>query len=154
MLRERFDAALIDFLKNREKHKTATLRLIIAALKDADIAARSKGNYEGISNVEIVGLLQKMVKQRLQSIEMYEQAGRLELAQQEADEIEIIKSFLPEPLSEDEMRNEISTAIANVEASGLKDMKKVIEDLKSRCGERIDFSKASPVIRDMLCNIS
>jgi uncharacterized protein len=150
MLRERISSELKDAMRARDERKTSTLRLILAAIKDRDIAVRSEGNYTGINNTEIVSLLQKMVKQRQQSIELYNQGSRPDLAILEENEIAIIQEYIPQALSEDEVRQLVQNIITEINAQGLKDMKKVIEALKEKAGERIDFSKASAIIRDLL----
>ncbi|MDP3532946.1 MAG: GatB/YqeY domain-containing protein [Alphaproteobacteria bacterium] len=150
MLRERISSELKDAMRARDERKTSTLRLILAAIKDRDIAVRSEGNHTGINNTEIVSLLQKMVKQRQQSIELFNQGARPDLAVLEENEIAIIQDYIPQALSEDEVRQLVQNIIAEINAQGLKDMKKVIEALKEKAGERVDFSKASAIIRDLL----
>lgn len=150
MLREHISSELKDAMRARDERKTSTLRLILAAIKDRDIAVRSEGNYTGINNTEIVSLLQKMVKQRQQSIELYNQGARPDLAVLEENEIAIIQEYIPQALSEDEVRQLVQNIITEINAQGLKDMKKVIEALKEKEGERIDFSKASAIIRELL----
>lgn len=152
MLRERLNSDLKNAMKAREEKLVSTLRLILAALKERDIAARSDGNYAGISDTEIISLLQKMIKQRMQSIELYNQGGRSDLSAQEESEIKIIQTYIPEALSENEVKNLVQSVMSELNAQGLKDMKKVIECLKERAGDRIDFAKASPIIRDLLSN--
>lgn len=150
MLRERIGSDLKNAMRAHDERKTTTLRLILAAIKDRDIAVRSEGNYTGINNAEIISLLQKMVKQRQQSIDLYNQGGRPDLAHVEQNEITIIQDYIPQQLSEDEICQLVKTVINDLNAQGLKDMKKVIESLKEKAGERIDFSKASVIIRDLL----
>ena len=122
MLRARLSEDLKTSLKSKDQVATATIRLILAALKDRDIAARDKGNCDGIAEEEILELLQKMVRQRRESIETYRNAGRDELAEREAGEIEVIQRFLPKPLDEAEMKTAIESAIEEAEASTIKDM--------------------------------
>lgn len=150
MLREQLNNDLKESMRARDTHKTATIRLILAALKEKDIMARSEANYTEVNDGDIIALLHKMIKQRQQSIQMYKDANRPELAKQEQDEIDIIQIYLPEPLSDEELKTEIAGVISEIEASGMKDMKRVIEALKQRCGDRVDFSKASPLIREQL----
>jgi uncharacterized protein YqeY len=150
MLRERLTSELKDAMRARNEKLLSTLRLILAALKERDIAARSDGNYSGVSDAEIVSMLQKMIKQRQQSIELYKQGNRLDLAETEEAEIAIIQAYIPEPLTEDEVKKLIQSIMVEINAQGLKDMKKVIELLKEKAGDRIDFAKASPLIRDLL----
>lgn len=150
MLREQFNTDLKEAMKAQDTHKLATIRLILAALKEKDIMARSEANYTETTDSDIIALLHKMIKQRQQSIQMYKDANRPELAKQEQDEIDIIQAYLPEPLTEDELKSEIAHVISEIDASGMKDMKRVIEALKDKCGDRVDFGKASPLIRDQL----
>ena len=137
-------------MKAKESHTLSTVRLILAALKDRDIAARSKGNQDGISEDEIMSMLQSMIKQRHDSIEMYEKGGRLELAEQEAGEIEIIKNFLPEQMDEAAMAAAIDAIIADAGATSLKDMGKVMAGLKEKHSGKMDFSKASAIVKERL----
>jgi len=150
MLRSRLTDALKTAMKEKEATCVSTLRLILAALKDRDIAARSKGNGDGIDDEDILGLLQSMVKQRRDSIELYEKGGRMELAQREAEEIAIIEGFLPEQLSDDDMAEAIEGVITEVEAASLKDMGRVMAALKEQFAGRMDFGKASAVVKERL----
>jgi len=133
--------------KNRE---VQTIRLILAALKDRDIAARSEGNAEGIGDDAILSLLQSMVKQRRESIALYEKGGRLELAQQEAEEIEIIEDFLPKQMDEDEVEAAIAEVLEETGAETIKDMGKVMAALRGKYAGRMDFGKASGKIKAKL----
>ena len=150
MLRARLNDALKEAMKNRDTLKTNTVRLIVAALKDRDIATRGKGKTDEISEDEILSMLQSMIKQRHESIKLYEQGGRDELAEKEAAEIEIIQSFLPEPLSEDETAAAIKEAISGVGATSLKEMGKVMAALKEEHAGRMDFGKASAQVKEQL----
>ncbi|TQV70250.1 GatB/YqeY domain-containing protein [Denitrobaculum tricleocarpae] len=150
MLRSRLNDALKDAMKAKESLAVSTLRLILAALKDRDIAGRSKGNSDGISEDEILEMLQKMVRQRRDSIEMYTKAGRDELAEREANEIVVIEQFLPQALGEDEMRAAIDTVIAELDASSIKDMGRVMAELKQRFAGQMDFGKASATVKELL----
>ena len=150
MLRTRLTDALKTAMKSKDAKSTATLRLILAALKDRDIAARSKGNRATISDDEVLGMLQSMIKQRRDSIEMYEKGGRSELARKEAEEITIIEGFLPKQMSEDETTAAIAEIIADVGAETLKDMGKTMAALKEKYAGRMDFSKASAVVKERL----
>ena len=143
MLRQDINSALKDAMKAKDQLSVATLRLILAALKDRDIAARTKGSSESVGDPEIHELLQKMVRQRRDSIEMYEKGGRKDLADREAGEIEVIQRFLPRPLSEAEMQTAISEVIAELEASSIKDMGRVMGVLKERYAGHMDFGRAS-----------
>jgi uncharacterized protein YqeY len=150
MLRNRLKEELAQALKAKDQRIVSTVRLILAALKDRDIAARTKGNMEGISDEELLQLLQSMVKQRRESIALYEKGGRLELAQQEADEIAVIERFLPRQLGEAEMIEAVKAAIAEVGAASLKDMGKVMAALKARYSGQMDFARASGVVKAQL----
>mgnify|MGYP001322559816 CR=1 FL=1 len=150
MLREELSVALKEAMKARDELSVATVRLILAALKDRDIAVRSKGNLEGVSDDEILVMLQSMIKQRHESIAMYEKGGRPELAQREADEIEVIKRFLPAQLGEDEIRAAVDAVIAEIDAHSLKGMGQIMGELKQRYAGRMDFAKANAMVRSAL----
>jgi uncharacterized protein YqeY len=148
-MRETINEAYKAALKARDQRRTATLRAINAAFKDRDIAARGEGKAAP-DDAELLAVLQKMVKQREESLEIYEKAGREDLAAVERDEIAIIGEFLPRGLSEAELDAAIATAIGTTAASGIKDMGKVVQSLKAEYPGRIDFAKASPRIRAAL----
>ncbi len=150
MLRTRFQEQLKQALHAKDEIATSTLRLIIAAMKDRDIAARGKGNWDGIGEDEILAMLQSMIKQRHESIKMYQQGKREDLAAREASEIRVIETFLPTQLSEDEVKAAIDTAIEAVGAAGIKDMGKVIAEMKSKYTGQVDFSKVSALVKDRL----
>jgi uncharacterized protein len=150
MLRARISDALKKAMKAKEKHTVSTIRLIMAALKDRDIAARSKGNSDGVSEDEILSILQSMIKQRHESVTMYEQGGRAELAEQEATEIVIIQTFLPEQMDEDAVNAAVQETISNLSAISLKDMGKVMAALKEEFAGQMDFSKASAQVKAKL----
>lgn len=150
MLRTRLNDALKAAMKAKEKRTIATIRLILAALKDRDIAARGKGNLEGIDEDGILAMLQSMIKQRRESIALYEKGGRLELARQETEEITVIEQFLPEQLAEDEMAEAVQTVIRDVDAKSLKDMGRTMAALKERYAGRMDFHKASAQVKEQL----
>jgi len=150
MLREELKDALKTAMKAKETVAVSTLRLILAALKDRDIAARSKGNTDGIGEDDVLSMLQSMIKQRRDSIEAYEKGGRMELAQQEAQEIAIIERFLPAQMSEDEITGAVEAIVAGLEATTLKDMGKVMSALKERHAGQMDFGKASGVVKAKL----
>jgi len=150
MFRDQVPEALRAALKDKDQRAVSTLRLIMAALKDRDIAARGKGNDEGIDEDEILQMLQTMVKQRRDSISMYEKGGRLELAQQEAEEIAIIERFLPEQLGDDEIEAAVDKVIADVGAGGLKDMGAVMGALRESFAGQMDFGKASAIVKSRL----
>jgi uncharacterized protein YqeY len=150
MLRTQLSDALKTAMKSKEAGAVSTLRLILAALKDRDIAARSKGNTEGIGDDEILGLLQQMVKQRRESIDMYEQGGRPELAEKEGQEITIIERFLPTQLDEAAVGTAVRDVIAETGAANLKDMGKVMTALRERYAGQMDFGKASAIAKQQL----
>ena len=150
MLRARFTETLRNSMKARNERSVGTVRLIMAALKDRDIAARGKGNHDGISDDEIAQMLHSMIKTRRESITLYEQGGRIELAEQEREEIAIIESFLPKQMSGDEVADAVKTAIAEIGATGIKDMGKVIAALKAKHAGKMDFAKASAAVKQLL----
>ena len=149
-MRDQINESLKEAVKAKDSRKSSTLRLINAAIKDRDIAARSSDNTEGVSDDEILEILSKMVKQRVESAETYKQANRQELVDQELEEIEIIKSFLPRQLDEDESRAAVESAINELQASGLKDMGRVMGELKARFTGQMDFGKVSSIVKDLL----
>ncbi len=150
MLRSALSESLKSAMKEKNRRAVSTIRLILAALKDRDIAARGKGNAEGIDEHEILEVLQKMVRQRRESIETYKQGGRADLAEQEAEEIEIIKGFLPKQLDEEETRGAVEAVIGELEASTLKDMGRTMATLKERYAGRMDFGLASTMVKEQL----
>ena len=150
MLRELLPQELKKSMLAKEQRSTATLRLIMAALKDRDIAARSKGNADGIDDGEILSMLQTMIKQRRESIEMYKQGGREKLAKQEAEEIEIIERFLPDQMDDAATEAAIGKAIESIGASGLKEMGKVMAALREQYAGQMDFAKAGAIAKKLL----
>ena len=148
-LRERFTADMKEAMKAGEKAKVAAIRLISAALKDKDIEARGAGKGEATAD-EILGVLQKMIKQRRESFAIYEKAGRTEQAKQEATEIAVIEEFLPKQMSEAEAREAIAAAIKESGASSPKEMGKVMGLLKTRFAGQMDFGKASGLVKELL----
>lgn len=149
-MRTALNDALKSAMKEKDSLAVSTLRLIQAALKDRDIAARSKGNDDGISEDEILGLLQSMIKQRRESIAAYTKGGRHELAEREAGEIAVIERFLPQQMTADEMAEAVGAVITELEASSLKDMGKVMGALKERYPGSMDFGKASALVKARL----
>ncbi len=150
MLRTRLSDSLKVAMKARDERSVSALRLILAGLKDRDIAARTKGAGEGIPEDEILQMMQNMVRQRRDSIALYEQGGRPELAEKEASEIAIIESFLPRQLSESELGEGVAALIAELGAASIKDMGRVMAALKERFAGRIDFAKAGAVVKSKL----
>ncbi|MBU2993879.1 GatB/YqeY domain-containing protein [Octadecabacter sp. 1_MG-2023] len=149
-LRARVNAALTASMKAKEADRLSTLRLINAAIKDRDIEARGNGSDEGVGDDVVLGILGKMVKQRQESAKVYEEGGRLELAEKELFEITIIEEFLPRQLSEDEVAKQIDAAIAEVGADSIRDMGKVMGILKAKYTGQIDFGKVGPLVKSKL----
>jgi len=150
MIRERLASDTKEAMKAKEPVRLATLRLISAAIKDRDIAARSEENAQGVSDEDILGILAKMIKQREESASIYDEAGRIELAEGERAEIEVIRKYLPKQLSEDEVEAAITEAIAATEASSIRDMGKIIGHLKSRYTGQMDFGKVGAKVKAAL----
>jgi uncharacterized protein len=150
MLRERLSEALKLSMKAKNQRAVSTLRLILAALKDRDIAARGRGVTDGIGEPEIIEMMQKMVRQRHESIELFERGNRPELAQQEAEEIAIIEGYLPKQLDEAETLQAVDAVVAELGAGNLKDMGRVMAALKQRFGGRMDFAKAGARVKQKL----
>ncbi len=148
-LKKQIDDKLNQALKAKDKNTYPTLRLVLSAIKDAEIAGRSKGQKE-IKDSDIISLLKKMVKQRNESCEVYKKAGRKELLEIEIREIEVISSFLPKQLSEEETKKICQEAIKSTGASSMKDMGKVMGVLKSKHSDSLDFSKVSLIIKGLL----
>ena len=149
-MRSELDANLKKAIKSQEKQRVATLRLINAAIKDRDIAVRSEENTEGVSDAEIILILSNMVKQRKQSIIQYEEGGRVELAEREREEIKIIQEFLPNQLTDEEIHIEVSKIIKANEQLTIKDMGKIMGELKEKFSGRMDFGKASGIVKALL----
>lgn len=150
MLRTRITESMKAAMKAKEGVALAAVRLIQAALKDRDIAARSKGNMDGISDDEILSMLQSMIKQRRDSIEMYEKGNRPELAEREAQEIDVIEGFLPEQMDDDAVDAAINATMRELEATSMKDMGRIMAVLKERHAGSMDFAKASAVVKAKL----
>jgi len=149
-LRAQLTDAMKEAMKAKDAKRLATVRLILAALKDRDIAARGRGVTDGIGEPEIIEMMQKMVRQRHESIELYERGGRPELAQQEAEEIAIIEGYLPKQLDEAETLQAVDAVVAEHGASNQKDMGRVMAALKERFGGRMDFGKAGARVKQRL----
>ncbi|MPZ57477.1 MAG: GatB/YqeY domain-containing protein [Rhizobiales bacterium] len=149
MLRDQINDALKGAMKARDERRVSTLRLVNAALKNADIEARGQGK-EALGDEAILGLLQKMIKQRQESIVLYEKGGRADLAQQEREEVEIIASYLPKQMSEAEAKAAIEAAIKDTGAAGMKDMGKVMAALKERHAGQLDIATASGMVKGLL----
>ena len=147
-MRERLNKRLKEAMRDRDQRQVGTLRLILAALKDQDIALRAEGRTVG--DAEALAILAKMVKQRQESARAYEEAGRLELAEQERTEIGIIEAFLPRKLSDTEVEAAVDAAIAETDATSVRDMGKVIGALKGRYAGQIDFGAVGPMVKTRL----
>lgn len=137
-------------LKAGDKARLSTLRLVSAAVKDRDIAARAEDRCTGCEETEIMSILQKLVKQREDSADTYEKAGRLDLAEAERAEIEVLREFLPKPMDDGEIAEAAKTVVTELEASGLKDMGRVMGELKSRYAGRMDFGQAGAKVKTLL----
>lgn len=148
-MRQRFTEEMKQAMKDGDKQKLAPIRLIMAALKDKDIEARRAGKGP-TSNDEVLALLQKMIKQRLESAEIYEKAGRAELAEQEKGEVAIIQAYLPVQMDDAAVKAAIVAAVAETGASGVKEMGKVIGVLKAKYSGQMDFAKASAAVKELL----
>jgi uncharacterized protein YqeY len=149
VLRDEINTALKDAMKARDERRVSTLRLVNAAIKNADIDAQGRG-WEVLSDDEIAGLLQKLIKQRQESVEIYGRAGRKDLADRERGEIEVIRAYLPKQMSEDEARVAIAALIEQTGAQGMKDMGKVMAALKQGYAGKMDFTKASATVKALL----
>ncbi len=148
--REELNASLKESLKNKEQAKISTIRLILAALKDRDIAARGKGHADGVEDSEILSMLQSMIKQRKESATIYREANRAELAEREEEEISIIEGFLPQQLDDAALNEAIKEIVAETGASEIRDMGKVMAVLKTRFAGQLDMGKASGFVKDAL----
>jgi len=149
-LREKINQQLIAALKNKDKTLVSTLRLVVAAIKEKDIANRSGGKKEDIKDQEILKVLVKMKKQRLDSVDLYKKGERQELIKIEEKEIEIINTFLPKQLSEEDTKKICKEIIQSFENPSIKDMGKVMGKLKEKYSDSLDFSKASIIIKGLL----
>ena len=148
-LRDRFATSMKEAMKAKDTRRLATVRLIQAAVKDRDIANRTAGK-DPVGDEEIMQILVKMIKQREESAQVYEDAARIELAQQEREEIAVIKRFLPEQLPEEEVRQVCASVVEETGAQGLRDMGKCMNALKERYAGKMDFTKASGVVKGLL----
>ncbi len=150
MLRQRLMDDLKAAMKSRDQRAISTLRLVLAALKDRDIAARTRGVDAGVDEAEIVEMMQKMVRQRQESITLYRQGNRPELVEQEEGEIAVIERYMPQKLGAAEIEAEIEAAIKDVGASSIKDMGKVMARLKECHAGRMDFAAVGPRVKQRL----
>ncbi|MFK0684028.1 GatB/YqeY domain-containing protein [Ochrobactrum sp. BD67] len=149
MLRQEISQALTTALKAQDKRRMSTLRLVLAAVKDRDIANRTAGK-DPVGDEELLGILGKMVKQREESARIYEEGSRLELAEAEREEITIISEFLPQQMTDDEIKQACADVIAEIGAQGLRDMGKCMAVLKERHAGKMDFTKASAIVKSLL----
>jgi len=149
-MRDQISAALKEALKAKDKRRLGTVRLMQAAIKDRDIAARGEGGDACVSDEDILGILAKMIKQREESAVTYEGAGRLELATQEREEIDVIRSFMPKQMSPEEVEAACGTVVSDLGAESLKDMGRVMAELKSRFAGQMDFGKAGAAVKAKL----
>lgn len=151
-LRDQISDATKDAMRAKAALRVSTLRLVSAAVKDRDIAARSEDRCDGITDAEILSILSKMVKQREESAKTYDDNGRPELADREREEISIVREFMPKPLSEDDLKSAIAKIVEESGATCLKDMGKVMGKLKTDYAGRVDMGKAGAVVKSHLCN--
>lgn len=149
-LRDRITNDVKSAMRAKDALRLSTLRLVQAAIKDRDIAARAKDRCDGCEESEILALLQKLVKQREESAATYENAGRLDLAERELAEADIVRAYLPTPMDETEIEEAAETVVEELGATGLKDMGKCMGALKQRYTGRMDFSKAGETVKTLL----
>src|ERR1700682_4076899 len=149
MLRDDINNAVKDAMRAKDERKLSTLRMVNSTIKNADIDARGQGKPP-LSDADLLGVFQKMIKQRQESVELYDKGGRAELATQERDEIAIISAYLPKQMSDDDVKAAIAAAVAETGASGMKDMGKVIAVLKAKYAGQMDFGKASGMVKAAL----
>src|SRR4051795_10043861 len=149
MLRDDINNAVKEAMKAKEERKLSTLRMVNSTINNADIDARGQGKPP-LSDADLLSVLQKMIKQRQESVELYDKGGRAELAAQEREEIAIISAYLPQQMSEAEVKAAITATIAETNASGVKDMGKVIGSLKAKYAGQMDFGKASAMVKAAL----
>lgn len=149
-LRNKITDGIKNAMREKDTVRLSTLRLINAAVKDQDIAARAKGNADGVGEDEVLAIMAKMVKQRQESARVYEEGGRLELAAQEQAEIAVIEEYLPRQLSEAEVAKAVDAAIAEAGADSIRDMGRVMGALKGKYAGRMDFGAVGPLVKDRL----
>jgi uncharacterized protein len=149
MLRNNINDAVKEAMKAKDERKLSTLRMVNSTIKNADIEARGQGKPP-LPDADLLGVLQKMIKQRQEAVELYDKGGRAELAAQEREEIAVIAAYLPKQMSEDDIKAVISAAIAETGATGMKDMGKVIAVLKAKYAGQMDFARASGLVKAVL----
>ena len=150
MIRTQLTEALKQAMRGRDEAGVSTVRLILAALKDRDIAARGTGNADGIDEAQILDMLQKMIKQREESIAMYERGGREDLVAKERREIEVIRRFLPQQMGDAELEAAVEETRTALGAASIKDMGRLMAELRTRYAGKMDFGKASAVAKRLL----
>lgn len=149
-LRTQISDAIKQAMKDKAQDRLSTLRLINAAIKDNDIAARAEGNEDGVSDANVLAILSKMSKQRLESARTYEEGGRLDLAERENAEIKVIEEFLPRQLTQEEAAAAVDSAVADVGATSIRDMGKVMGELKAKYTGQMDFGAVGPLVKERL----
>ena len=149
-LRSRINTAMKQAMKDKSAERLSTIRLINAAIKDRDIAARTEGKENGVGDEEVLAILAKMTKQRQESAKTYEEASRLDLSERELAEIKVIEEFLPRQLTDSEIQSAISEAINEVGASSIRDMGKVMGTLKSKYAGQMDFGAVGALVKNSL----
>ena len=149
-LRSRINAAMKQAMKDKSTERLSTIRLINAAIKDRDIAARTEGKENGVGDGEVLAILAKMTKQRQESAKTYEEAGRLDLSERELSEIKVIEEFLPRQLTDDEIQSALAEAIDKVGADSIRDMGKVMAELKSKYAGQMDFGAVGSLVKNNL----
>ena len=149
-LRSRINTAMKQAMKDKSAERLSTIRLINAAIKDRDIAARTEGKENGVGDDEVLAILAKMTKQRQESAKTYEEAGRLDLSERELAEIKVIEEFLPRQLTDSEIQSAVSEAINEVGASSIRDMGKVMAALKSKYAGQMDFGAVGALVKNNL----
>lgn len=149
-LRTKVSTALKQAMKDKAAERLSTLRLINAAIKDKDIAARAEGNDDGVGEADVLAILDKMSKQRMESARAYEEGGRLDLAERELAEVVVIQEFLPQQLEDAEVETAVSDAIKEIGADSIRDMGKVMGALKAKYAGQMDFGKVGPMVKSRL----
>lgn len=149
-MRERVNVALKQAMRDKAADRLSTLRLINAAIKDRDIAARGDSDADGVGDAEVLAILGKMSKQRMESVRAYEEGGRVDLAERERAEIAVIEEFLPRQLNEAEIEAAVTEAIAKTGATSIRDMGKVMGELKGKYTGQMDFGTVGPMIKARL----
>jgi len=152
-LRTRITTSIKKAMRDKDSARLSTLRLINAAIKDRDIAARGEGKEDGVADDEVLGIMGKMVKQRKDTAKTYEEAGRLDLAERELAEIGVIEEFLPRKLSDEEVRAAVDAAVVETGASSIRDMGRVMGALKAKYTGQMDFGAVGPMVKDRLSNL-